>query len=185
MPLLSMTSVVTRALGRKPATRLYPHVEKKTYPTTRGHIRFIVNDCTFCALCSRVCPTDAIVCDRKSRTWMIDRRKCILCGACVEGCKKACLTCEQTAAPPFDAQTWWDLEHGTMSAEEVREDQAIGYCVVGPEPVKKERPARAERPARPERPARKNATDAKAEEQPTDDKPKGDEGATDGESPSA
>ena len=116
MPLFSITRLVSRSALSKPATRLYgsdPEVAKQKFDGTRGHIQFMVNSCTFCTLCAKKCPTDAIVVERENKTWTIDRRKCILCGACVEGCRKSCLTCENEAAPPFDDAMWRFYDENT------------------------------------------------------------------------
>ena len=47
-------------------------------------IRIILEKCTGCRLCEKVCPYDAIhVVDKKA---VVDE-KCTLCGACLEACK--------------------------------------------------------------------------------------------------
>ncbi len=50
-----------------------------------------IGRCTFCTLCEKKCPTDAISMDRAKRTWTIDRLRCIQCRACVDACNKDCL----------------------------------------------------------------------------------------------
>lgn len=108
--LASITRLVSRSSISKPATRLYPAERREPYAAVRGHIRFIHDTCIFCTLCAKKCPTDAIVVDRKERRWTIDRRKCILCGSCVEACRKACLVCENERSAPFTQGSWDYME---------------------------------------------------------------------------
>ncbi|MBR1728709.1 MAG: 4Fe-4S binding protein [Selenomonadaceae bacterium] len=45
--------------------------------------------CIFCGICQAVCPTKAIIIDKKNKTFDIDREKCIYCGKCVKSCPAA------------------------------------------------------------------------------------------------
>jgi ech hydrogenase subunit F len=120
MPFLSMSKLVTRSAVRRPATRLYPAQRREPFPGTRGHIAFAINSCIFCNLCAKKCPTEAIVCSKADKTWQIDHTKCILCGNCVDACRKSCLSQLNTPAPPMrshhveifrgDVQTPTELE---------------------------------------------------------------------------
>ncbi len=46
----------------------------------------IKDKCTFCGVCSEVCPFNAI--KVKKNEWKISNRKCFGCGVCVENCKE-------------------------------------------------------------------------------------------------
>ncbi|OPJ56362.1 NADH-quinone oxidoreductase subunit NuoF [Alkalithermobacter paradoxus] len=48
--------------------------------------RIIKSKCVGCTLCSRVCPTSAIV-GRPKQAHVIEQTKCIKCGACMDKCK--------------------------------------------------------------------------------------------------
>lgn len=93
-----MTSVLTfakiamRNLFSKPVTTKYPF-EPATYPEgSRGHIELNLEQCVFCGMCARKCPTGAIQVDRKTGNWTIARFDCVQCANCVNGCPKKCLT---------------------------------------------------------------------------------------------
>ncbi len=48
------------------------------------------NLCTFCGICVRTCPLDAI--SIKGKTFLVDERKCWRCGRCVRVCPEKALT---------------------------------------------------------------------------------------------
>lgn len=69
----------------------YPNVKNEYFDITRGHISIDIEKCIFCGLCSKKCPSKAIVVNRTDKQWQIDRLKCIQCNCCVESCPKKCL----------------------------------------------------------------------------------------------
>lgn len=77
---------------RKPATKMYPVVQREYPERSRGHVEFHPENCITCNICGRKCPTHAITVDKTARTLTIDRMNCIQCGYCVESCPKKCLT---------------------------------------------------------------------------------------------
>ena len=91
MALLPIAKTIFRSLVRKPATLRYPFAPMPKDPLVRGKISIGINDCIFCGLCSRKCPTHAIAVDRNEKSWEISRFQCIVCGGCTEVCPKKCL----------------------------------------------------------------------------------------------
>lgn len=91
--------VVFQNLFHRPATRRYPAVVREPYPGAKGHVAIRIDDCIFCGMCMRRCPTGAIRVVRAETSWSIDRFRCVCCNACVEGCPKKCLTMDAHRTP--------------------------------------------------------------------------------------
>ena len=89
---LKIGKMIMRSLGGKPATLMYPVIPREWKERTRGRIEIEIDDCIFCGICSRKCPTDAITVKRDEKRWTIERMGCIQCSCCVEACPKDCLT---------------------------------------------------------------------------------------------
>ena len=89
---LKIGKMVLGSLFKKPATKMYPVRPAVWMERTRGHIEIVIEDCIFCGICQKKCPTDAITVDRAAKSWAIQRMGCIQCSCCVEVCPKNCLT---------------------------------------------------------------------------------------------
>lgn len=92
MAIFKMAKTVLKSMVGKPATAMYPIKTREPYKNTRGRIDIDVENCIFCGICSRKCPTNAINVTRNEKKWEIERLKCIVCNSCVENCPKKCLT---------------------------------------------------------------------------------------------
>lgn len=101
MSWFSISSLVTQSALQKPSTRLYPFEKRPPYPKTRGHIEMQISTCTFCNICAHKCPTRAIVVNKKDKVWAIDHTRCILCGNCVDECRRSCLSQSTSPEPPM------------------------------------------------------------------------------------
>ncbi len=100
MSILRMTKTLIKNLFHGPYTVSYPLEKKKSYERTRGRIDISIDDCIFCGMCERRCPTKAIHADKPKTSWSIERLKCIQCGYCVEVCPKKCLEMENQYTEP-------------------------------------------------------------------------------------
>jgi formate hydrogenlyase subunit 6/NADH:ubiquinone oxidoreductase subunit I len=84
---------VLRNSFRKPITRLYPREVHEPHPGTRGQLTMDPDRCTYCSVCEKRCPTQAIAVTRKpEKSWTLRPHLCILCGYCIEVCPKECLS---------------------------------------------------------------------------------------------
>lgn len=100
MAAFKLGKTVLRSLFRKPATQMYPVIPRAWQERTRGHIGIEIDECIFCGICQRKCPTNAIVVNKAGKSWTIERMQCIQCSCCVEVCPKQCLTNENTYTTP-------------------------------------------------------------------------------------
>jgi len=100
MPVFKMAKTVLGSLVKKPATLMYPVIPREYGAITRGHISIAIEDCIFCGMCTRKCPTHALTVSKPEKTWDIERLRCIQCGCCTEVCPKKCLSMENTYTSP-------------------------------------------------------------------------------------
>lgn len=100
MSFLSMNKVLLKNLIHGPSTILYPIDKKNTYENTRGKVENNIADCIYCGMCQRRCPAEAIIVNKATSTWSIDRFKCIQCNYCVEVCPKKCLNMDAHYTEP-------------------------------------------------------------------------------------
>jgi formate hydrogenlyase subunit 6/NADH:ubiquinone oxidoreductase subunit I len=90
--MFEMISNVFNNLFSRPATRLFPFVARKTYDNVRGKVgEMRIDDCIYCGICERKCPSYAIKVDKVAKTWTIDRYKCVICSVCADVCPKKCI----------------------------------------------------------------------------------------------
>ena len=102
MSILSMSKTLFKSLIHGPYTVLYPMKKKENFERTRGKIGISINDCIFCGMCERRCPTGAIKVEKARAAWSIQRLQCIQCSYCTEVCPKKCLKMEnQYTTPSF------------------------------------------------------------------------------------
>lgn len=91
MSVFKIGKVVLRSMFKKPATLMYPVIQREWQDRTRGSIDIDEGMCILCGICAKKCPTNAITVSREQRTWVIERMQCVQCGSCVEVCPKKCL----------------------------------------------------------------------------------------------
>jgi ech hydrogenase subunit F len=100
MGTLKLGKMTMRSLFKKPATLMYPVIPREWQEHTRGHIAIEADECIFCSICQKKCPTNAIAVDKTERTWTIERMKCIQCNCCAEVCPTKCLRNENMYTTP-------------------------------------------------------------------------------------
>jgi ech hydrogenase subunit F len=91
MAYFEMSKLALKWAFRKPATSRYPFEPRLPFAGSRGRLVFTRDNCVYCTVCAKKCPTGALVVNRAQKKWTIDRLLCISCGYCVEVCPKKSL----------------------------------------------------------------------------------------------
>jgi ech hydrogenase subunit F len=104
MSFFPMAGTAIKNLFSRPATRLYPFVKRDPFAGTRGDIAIKFEDCIFCGMCMRRCPTHAITVSKEKREWRMDHLSCVICTNCVIVCPKKCLRLEPVATDAVPAK---------------------------------------------------------------------------------
>ena len=102
MGFFSIAKTILSSLFKKEATVEYPFKPMPKDPIVRGHLHIDINDCIFCGICGRKCPTHAIAVSKSNKEWEIEQFQCIVCGACTEACPKKCLYLKPELTPASD-----------------------------------------------------------------------------------
>lgn len=89
-----------RSLFGKPETVRYPFEEPEHPAALRGCVHFNDEDCIYCGICEKRCPTNAISVEKKEKTWSINHFGCIQCESCVRECPKGCLSMDAVIVHP-------------------------------------------------------------------------------------
>ena len=84
--MFEMFPALLHNLVRGPATRRHPYVKEPPFPSARGRVESLIENCIFCGACQKRCPADCLIVNRAQKTWSIDPYQCIVCGVCVEVC---------------------------------------------------------------------------------------------------
>ncbi|MDF2540480.1 MAG: 4Fe-4S ferredoxin iron-sulfur binding domain protein [Herbinix sp.] len=100
MSILSMTKTLVKSILHGPYTVQYPIKHKEKFERTRGKIEITIEDCIYCSMCQRRCPTGAIKVDKANASWSIERLQCIQCSYCTEVCPKKCLRMDHQYTEP-------------------------------------------------------------------------------------
>jgi formate hydrogenlyase subunit 6/NADH:ubiquinone oxidoreductase subunit I len=88
MAYFEMSFLALKWALKKPPTTRYPFEPRLMIPGSRGQLVFTKENCVYCTVCAKKCPTGALTVNRAQKRWSIDRLRCINCGACVEHCPK-------------------------------------------------------------------------------------------------
>lgn len=105
MSYFSMTKTLFKNIFHGPYTVQYPIKAKDQYERTRGKVAIDIDDCIFCSMCQRRCPTGAITVNKGEATWSIERFSCIQCSYCTEVCPKKCLHMDHQYTTPSTDKT--------------------------------------------------------------------------------
>ena len=91
MSYFGMSKLAMKWALTKPPTTRYPFEPRSPIANSRGQLVFTKDNCIYCNICAKKCPTGALLVNRAQKKWAIDRLRCVTCGYCVEVCPKKCL----------------------------------------------------------------------------------------------
>jgi len=91
MAYFEMSRLALKWAFAKPPTSRYPFAPRLAIPGSRGQLVFTKDNCVYCNVCAKKCPTGALLVNRAQKQWAIDRLRCVTCGYCVEVCPKKSL----------------------------------------------------------------------------------------------
>lgn len=97
--MFDMLGNILKNVFSKPATRMYPKDKRQTYKDVRGQIGIEIDNCIFCGICSKKCPSSAITVNKNDKSWEIDHYRCIICNVCKEVCPKKCILSNEQYRP--------------------------------------------------------------------------------------
>ena len=100
MPYFEMSRLVLKWALTRPPTHRYPFEPRRLIPGSRGQLVFTKDNCVYCTVCAKKCPTRALLANRAQKRWAIDRLRCISCGYCVDACPKKSLALSPQHGPP-------------------------------------------------------------------------------------
>lgn len=100
MSFFSIFKIILRSLFKKPVTVKYPFEKKVFFKNTRGHVAVNIDQCIFCGICQKKCPTGAITVSKEEKKWTVNRLKCIACSSCQENCPKKCIVMNNSYTQP-------------------------------------------------------------------------------------
>jgi formate hydrogenlyase subunit 6/NADH:ubiquinone oxidoreductase subunit I len=83
-----------------PCTTKYPKEKADLPEGNRGRVEWKMEDCIFCMLCQKNCPTLAIATDKIAKTQSVTRNRCLTCARCVEVCPTKCIRMVPTYSEP-------------------------------------------------------------------------------------
>jgi len=92
MPYFEMSFLALKWALRKPPTTQYPFAPREFIAASRGQVVFTKDNCVYCTVCAKKCPTAALTVNRPLKRLTLDRLRCVSCGYCVEVCPKDSLT---------------------------------------------------------------------------------------------
>jgi len=100
MAYFEMARLALKWAVTKPPTSRYPFEPRIPFPGSRGQLVFTKDNCVYCNVCAKKCPTGALLVNRARKKWAIDRLRCISCGYCIEACPKKSLALTEAHGKP-------------------------------------------------------------------------------------
>lgn len=120
---MKMLPNVFKNLVSKSATRMYPVEVRTPFENVRGELVNRVEECIFCGICSKKCPSQCITVSKKEAVWECDPFLCVYCGICVEACPTKCLDQNSVYRAPTREREYISLQ-GEVKKKKNKETKA-------------------------------------------------------------
>jgi formate hydrogenlyase subunit 6/NADH:ubiquinone oxidoreductase subunit I len=115
MPYFQMTRLALKWALTKPPTTQYPFEPRRAIAGSRGELIFKRDNCAYCTLCAKRCPTGAIEVDRAQKRFTLDRLRCISCACCVENCPRDSLSLSTGHGTPSTTMESYFCDQGVKA----------------------------------------------------------------------
>ena len=98
---------------------------RSVFKGSRGMVSGIgIEDCIFCGICSKKCPSNAIVVDKAEKSWEIDPYKCVICSVCSEVCPKKCIYMSEKYSPSTEKKSKLKYIQKPKPVDEIKKENA-------------------------------------------------------------
>ena len=118
LKVMPIVKTIMSSVFQKEATVAYPFAPLEVVPQMRGHVTIEIEDCIFCGICQKKCPTGTIEVKKDTKEWAISHYDCVQCRYCVDSCPKKCLHMSEDRPTVSETRTRETVKDARVPADE-------------------------------------------------------------------